>query len=98
MGPSTKMFWTGDANNAATNPVTAAASIAISNLYTYVSLEQNQLIQQDVMAKCSSAEGLGVLIPYVYNNKINLTGNSQTIMLRYNRAHGTAQKNISWSL
>ena len=46
------------------------------------------------MAKCSSAEGLGVLIPYVYNNKINLTGNSQTITLRYNRVHGVRLKKI----
>ena len=94
--PFTRFYFTADsATDPTSTPVAAANAVAISDLALYIALQQNQDIQQDVMDKCKSREGLSLLVPYVHQNKINLgVSTSQSISLRYNRAHGLTLKKI----
>ena len=98
-GPSTKLFWKAPAaNDPATNAVAAAISASVSNIALYLVLENNQEIVNQIMSKCSSSDGLKVLVPFVWTNRINLIGNSQTITLRYSSTRFKIEKNISWCL
>lgn len=79
-------------NNAA-NPVvgTPAAytgTMTMTNTQLFIAIETNQDIVQQIREKKNSSEGISILMPYIYGNKINLSGNSQSISLKYNRAHG----------
>ena len=65
-GPATKVYFTGNSGTDPTSvPVAAAASIAVSNIALYLALENNQEIVNQIMSKCSSPDGLKVIVPYV---------------------------------
>jgi len=94
-GPATKLYFKSTAANAPqTNATAAALSASVSNIALYLALENNQEIVNQIMSKCSSPDGLKVLVPFVWTNRINLTGNSQTITLRYTAAQGLRLKKI----
>lgn len=88
----------------ATGALTAAASptpaqiVNISNLTFYLAVEVNPQIENMIKATCSSAEGLQLLIPFVYYSRINLNGTSQNVTVRYNRAHGSKLQKIYWGV
>lgn len=88
-GPG-KYVWGADVGaNPAANPVAFTTDGAtINNLTLFVAIETNQDIVQQIMAKKNSGEGISLLVPYVYGNKIGLTGDSQSVSLKYSRAHG----------
>jgi hypothetical protein len=85
-----KFMWTA---GSATDPSAAvlaayANNVNISNLQLFLAVETNQEIVTGIRNLKNSEQGLSLLMPFVYGNKINLTGSTQTISLRYNRAHG----------
>lgn len=86
--PSKYMWRVPNVGAITTTPTPYAGNVSLTNLACYLAVETNQDIAQQIIAKKNSPEGLSVLLPYVYSNKINLTGTSQSISLKYNRAHG----------
>jgi hypothetical protein len=96
-----KIFWTpgnrfGWTSTSATNPTagTAAALTAVTTLTglsLYLAAENNPQIEQELRAKLSS--GYQLTIPYIWPNKTNLSGTSQSVTLRFNNTQGkTIQK------
>lgn len=86
--PSKYMWFGTSASNPTTGAAIYAGGVTITALTLFTAIETNQDIVNGLRAKKNSAEGINVLMPYVYSNKINLTGTQQSISLRYNRAHG----------
>ena len=60
----------------------------VTSIQLFLAIETNQDIAQQVREKKNSAEGLSVLMPYVYGNKINLAAGSVSVSLKYSRANG----------
>ncbi len=93
-----KIFYLGalqDGTGAAT-PYTGGCTI--SNLIFYYAVKTNPVIENMIKAKVASAEGLQMLIPSVYYNKLSiLNGVVQTCTTRYNSAHGLRLKKIYWA-
>jgi hypothetical protein len=68
--------------------VAYAGAVNITGLQAFIAIETNQEVVQQIRDKKNSGTGLEILFPYVYGNKVNLTGNSQSVSLRFNRGHG----------
>ena len=96
--PTTKIAFIGKSATDPTGDVAAyAGNIAITNLVLYMAVEQNQVIENEVRNKVLSAEGLNIVLPYVYQNKISLGGTSQNLSIKYSRAHGSKLLKIYWA-
>jgi hypothetical protein len=86
--PLTKIMFVNTSNtNPATGVGNAVTGAAVSNLTLFAAVEQNQVIQNSLMNKVNSGT-FSILVPYVFQNKLNLQGTTQTVNVRYNRAHG----------
>jgi|688.fasta_scaffold60564_6 hypothetical protein len=86
------------ANAPFTGPTAFTGSITVNNLQMLLSIEQNQDVINSLRDKMRSPEGLQILLPYIYTNKSSLSGTSQSITLRYNRAHGINLQKIYYSV
>ena len=85
--------------NGSYNPASYAAgtSYSITNLTLFAAVEQNPLIENQLKNETASATGKKYLIPWVYTNRININANtSQTLIVRYNRAHGRKLLKVLW--
>jgi len=70
----------------------------ITQLTLLTAIETNPVIENLIKSKVSSIEGLQMLMPMVYYNKISLgQATNHNITTRYNRAHGIKLKKIYWS-
>lgn len=84
-----------------TNPTTAArtitgaANLSLENTTLYLAIEQNQVIENSIKQTIMSG-GLSLHIPYLYVNKQNLSGTSQSVSVRYNKGHGQKLKKLFW--
>ena len=92
----------GGGNNGASPPTTLAVApafnITFQNLMLYLATEQNAAIENELRLKVNSPEGLKILIPYIYTNKLGLpASSSQAVSVRYNRGHGIKLKKIYYS-
>lgn len=98
---TSKVGWTGTVDTVPTTNVgPISAEIPITNLLLYLAIETNPIVENLIKTKVASGEGLSLLTPMVYYNKINLpsaAGINHTITTRYNRAHGLKLKKIFWS-
>lgn len=72
--------------------------VAISNIEFWLAVEINPVIENMIKSKCASAEGLSLLMPYVYYNRIPLNGTSQTATVKYQRANGSKLLKLYWSV
>lgn len=82
-----------------TDASTAAAAgtqMTISGLTLYAAVETNQVVENKIKDNIVGG-GMNILIPYVKRNKINLTGTSQTIQVKYTRAQGSRLQKIYWA-
>lgn len=97
--PATKFYFVSPtASTGVLVPVAPTGAITISNLVFYLAVEINPEIENMIKSKCSSAEGLSLITPWIFYNKINLTSTIQNITTRYNRAHGMKLQKIYWAL
>lgn len=69
-----------------------AHTVAVSNIAFYLAIEQDLGIAQQIIDKAST--GLTIPIPFVYSYKTNLSSTSQSLSLRFNRAHGRKLRKI----
>lgn len=67
--------------------------ITVSNLAFYCAIEQDLNVANQIISKVNTT-GMSVPIPYVYSYKTNLTSTSQSLSLRFNRAHGKKLRRI----
>lgn len=66
----------------------------VSNTFFYLAAETDLNIANQIINRVSTA-GLSLTIPYVYTYKTNIaSGTSQSISLRFNRAHGKKLRKI----
>jgi hypothetical protein len=74
----------------------AGTNVEITNLNLYGTVEVNPAIEQALKQKVSEGN-FSILLPYVYSNQLSINGSSQTINVRYNRAHGSKLMKIYWA-
>ena len=73
-------------------------TLTIINLMFLAAIETNPVIENLIKAKVASAEGLQLLMPMVYYNKLTIgAATTQNLTARYNRAHGIKLKKLYWS-
>lgn len=92
-----KIYFNTTANDGTRAGSAVGTGVAISNLMLYMAVEQNPVIEQELKAKVNSGEGFNLLVPYVYQNKQTIQGSTQTITVKYNRAHGSKLLKIYWA-
>jgi hypothetical protein len=84
-----------------TTPVAGAAyanGMTVQNLIFYLAVETNVMVENMIKSLVNRPDGLQVLIPMVYYNKLSISAaTNQNITTRYNRAHGIKLKKIYWS-
>jgi hypothetical protein len=86
--PLTKIMYIGSSlTNLSTNAGNAVTGAAVSELTFFAAVEQNPVIQENLKNKINSGS-FNILVPYVFETKLNLQGTNQTVNVRYNRAHG----------
>lgn len=71
------------------NSVAYNSTIAVTNLSLFLASDKNQLITNQLQSQIVSAEGMSILIPYVYTYKFGSgSATSHSISYRFNRGHG----------
>jgi hypothetical protein len=73
-------------------------AITINNMRLSLAIEENLSIVSGLLSKIASPEGFSLVIPYTYSNSISLTGTSNTVTLRVNRANGLTLDKIYHSV
>lgn len=75
-----------------TDPTAGSAplvgNVTIGALQMYLAIETNQDVVNQIKEKKNSSDGLSILMPYVYGNKVLLAAGSVAVSLRFNRGHG----------
>lgn len=67
--------------------------INVTNISFFCAIEQDLNIANQIINKVNTS-GLTVPIPYIYSYKTNLSSTSQSLSLRFNRAHGKKLRRI----
>jgi hypothetical protein len=80
------------------NPAVLANPITVYNMQIKLAVEENLSITSGLLSKIASPEGFSLIIPYTYSNSISLTGTSNTVTLRVNRANGLTLDKIYHSV
>jgi hypothetical protein len=70
--------------------------VGLTALTLYGAVEVNPAVEQALKQKVSEGN-FSILFPYVYSNQLSITGTSQTVNVRYNRAHGSKLQKIYWA-
>lgn len=98
--PSTKVYYHGDDPLSPGGGVltAAAGNVTVSGLNLFLAVETREEIIQSLRAKIASPEGMGMLIPYPYVYKNNLSSTQQNIVLKFDRGHGLRLQKIYHSL
>ena len=99
--PTTKVYYkTTNADNDNTDHAIATTG-TITKLSLYLAIEANPVLENELKMKVASPEGLNILLPYVYVNKINLglvgANGSHNLQVRYNRGNGSKLTKIYWA-
>jgi hypothetical protein len=72
--------------------------ITVRQMELHLAIEENLSITSGLLSKIASPEGFSLIIPYTYSNSISLTGTSNTVTLRINRANGLTLDKIYHSV
>ena len=99
--PSIKCYWAngGDSMDPVSGTeVVATGSITMTNICLNLAREENPIIRENVIRQSMSAEGMKYLIDYVWTQKQSLSGTSQSVILRANKAQGLRLKRIYHTL
>lgn len=86
-------YFQAEATNDATNAEACSQDINVTNIAFYTAVEQDQNIVNSIVKKFNT-EGITIPIPYVYTYKTNLSSTSQSLSLRFNKAHGKKLRRI----
>ena len=88
--PFTSLGFVGSSTTAVNTAIADLVGAGITNMYFYQSLEQNAEAIQ--LARVPRT----IQIPFVYTNKLALTGASHTVNVRYSRSHGSKLRQLYW--
>ncbi len=86
----------------ATDPSAAAAAstvdATVSNCYLWTAIQQNKEINQSIINRCTSPEGLSINIPFVWAYQQSFATGGLNVQQYYTSANGSKLKKIWWAL
>jgi hypothetical protein len=89
---------TGAAAAVAVDPGNAANICAIVNPYIWMAVEQNKDIQEIIIKKCQSKEGLSFKVPWLYCQSQAIGGGGNNPQVFWNASQGSHVKKNYWSV
>lgn len=92
-GRDSSYFEATAATDLSTGYAVESKDINVSNISFYCAIEQDLNVANQIISKINTT-GLSIPIPYVYSYKTNLSSTSQSLSLRFNRAHGKKLRRI----